>query len=238
MQAKGITRITPATFEFLLHKYNSPVTNERPTREYYYLCTQYAVDPSFILGMFLQESTMGKFGLANESHSWGNTTAPPNFGPNPAVPPEQYLRGRFPIYANWKDGLESTLARLTSPEWVYTNLNTVEDIITKWAPPTDNNHTQMYISNVESFMNTNQDIDPPRAIPAGGESVDWNISAGLRAAMQENNDQPRGHEVFYNDNYSVTPGTKYLYTAHKIMPSPTETSPESWIIYQQPAHGP
>lgn len=49
--------------------------------------------------------------------------------------------------------------------------------------------------------------------------------------MEQNKDDARGPEVFVNDRYSVTPGTKYIYHAHKLYDPETQVV-TGWHVYE------
>ena len=150
----------------------SSVLNERDPREYFDVCVDYNIDTLFCLAMFQHESQMGKNGTATQTHSWGNTRLP-SFGVDPVKDIHGFpvlIQGRsgsFPQYANWRDGLISTAARLTDPTWYYRGrtigevfLGTAKDDHT-WAPAGDMNDPNGYLASVLSFMNAHSNIDIP-----------------------------------------------------------------------------
>lgn len=200
---RNVTRISRQGFRSLLEKYANPaVVQERGTDEYYDLCLNQHIDPLFILAMFNHESSMGKYGLAATTKSWGNTGFP-NFGPQSTGGVSHPVTGKlFPTFRSWRDGLHATLARLNAPDWVYVNRNSIEEIFihpsgSVWAPIKDRNSPTNYLSKVLAFMNQHQEakvnvtIERPPVVNSpspnrGGYSakhapraIVWHITAGL-----------------------------------------------------------
>lgn len=116
------------------------------------------VDALFLLAMFNHESSMGKAGVARQTHSWGNTREP-NFGAVP-VGRTEGASGWFPVWRDWLDGMKSTSARLVSDQWVYAHRGSIREVFdyppdpTKvWAPAGDMNDPAGYLNAVVTFMN-------------------------------------------------------------------------------------
>ena len=138
---------------------------ERSSDTYYALCVDYGVDPLFMLAMFKHESDLGRrFSFPEPTKSWGNVGFP-NFGPLHVGVVRHPLTGKeFPVYRDWKDGLEATLARLTSPSWVYHNRPAIRDLFIHpsgqvWAPAGDMNDPSGYLNTVVRYMNENSDVE-------------------------------------------------------------------------------
>jgi hypothetical protein len=118
------------------------------------------LSPSFLLGMFWEESRygtdpdaicVGGGGAPEPTHSWGNTTQDaqkPSYG-HPGT--GRVVRGRFSVYPDWHAGGISTVARLFEHP-PYRGRDTVRAIIEIWAPPEDNNRTEDYIAGVAATM--------------------------------------------------------------------------------------
>jgi N-acetylmuramoyl-L-alanine amidase len=177
----GIQRIKRDSIVSIMQKYAAPtVLAERDPREYYDVCVRYNFDALFALAMFQHESQMGRAGTAMTTHSWGNTRLP-SFGVDPVVDDKgapamaEGRSGTFPIYRNWKDGLESTVARLTTSKWHYAGrtigevfLGTTTDTAA-WAPAGDLNNPDGYLAGVLAFMNAHADVSTTNS--PGGNSV-------------------------------------------------------------------
>ena len=144
------------------------VIAERDAGDYWDAIVALGVDPLFILAMFNHESTMGKFGMARSTHSWGNTR-PPSF-----LVPHVGVDTNFSIYRDWLSGCRSTVGRLVAPDWVYHNRPAIRDIfiwpldpVHVWAPVTDNNDPGSYLNTVIRDMNAwadegaNVPLQPP-----------------------------------------------------------------------------
>jgi N-acetyl-anhydromuramyl-L-alanine amidase AmpD len=170
---KSAPRISRQRFRQLLAQMAAaPVTAERDSGEYWDVIAGYGVDPCFIAAMFHHESQMGKAGVAQQTHSWGNTREP-NFGATP-VGTVAGRSGTFPQWANWLDGCKSTAARLVEPSWVYANRTSIRDIFDwppdqtlVWAPAGDLNNPDDYLRSVLDFMN--QYADQQGAPPVAGD---------------------------------------------------------------------
>ena len=156
-------RITPGGFERVLRRGNPGILAERPASSYYNVCAAKGVDPLYILAKFNHESSLGTAGTAVSTHSWGNTRKP-NFG---AVPIREIAgrTGSFPVWRDWLDGLKSTVERLVTPEWIYSERESIREIYdwppdqTKvWAPAGDLNDPGGYLRAVINFMNANEDV--------------------------------------------------------------------------------
>lgn len=121
--------------------------------------------------MFLHESEMGNAGTAVQTHSWGNTRRP-LVGPTTPVGDVPGRSGSFPVWANWLDGLTSTVDRLASqdyPDCVPYGKRTIHEVFAdpcprklpypqEWAPAGDLNNPKGYEAAVLAFMNKHQDI--------------------------------------------------------------------------------
>lgn len=151
------------------------VLQERDPREYYDIILSVkdkdgrTVDPLFVLSMFNHESSMGRAGVAQTTHSWGNTRKP-TFGGVQVVGEVPGRSGTFPVFQNWKDGLISTVARLLDHNWVYYERNSIRDIFdwppnpaVVWAPAGDMNNPASYLGAMLNFMNRYAEnaVEPP-----------------------------------------------------------------------------
>ena len=158
-------RINAADFTGEL--FGSPALDERSGEEYYNAIQSTGVDPLFMLAMFWHESQHGRLGVARETKSWGNVKADsPQFGPAPVGVVTTPDGRRFSKYATWLDGCIATAARLTAPEWVYANRDTIREIFIMpgnpvWAPIEDENDPNNYLASVVRYMNDNSGAAMP-----------------------------------------------------------------------------
>ena len=109
---------------------------------FYRFSVQYQIDDAFTLAVFQHESSSGKTGVANLTHSIGNIRCSAGY---------PCLDG-FRWYPNWTDGIRDyyqLLRTLYVNKW---HLLTVEQIIPITAPASDHNDPPSYIADVEAFM--------------------------------------------------------------------------------------
>lgn len=139
------------------------------------------VDALFMLAMFNHESTMGRYGVAQTTHSWGNTRKP-TFGAVP-IGAEPGASGEFPIFRDWLDGMKSTAARLVTEQYVYNGVSThpktkqtygprttIREVFDHpstlvWAPAGDMNDPAGYLRAMLDFMNRYAEDAPIYRIP-------------------------------------------------------------------------
>jgi hypothetical protein len=158
-------RISRAAFSDELRAQAAPaVVAERDPGEYWDAIKTLTVDPLFLLAMFNHESTLGKAGIAQQTHSWGNTRDP-SFGATP-VGEVAGRSGVFPVFRNWLDGCISTAARLVTDKWVYHDRTSILEIFDHpsgdvWAPAGDMNDPTGYVRAVLDFMNQYADQGAP-----------------------------------------------------------------------------
>lgn len=151
--------MTEAAFLAVLRGAGSPV-GDGEARAVYSYCLSRGFSPAALLAWFNHESGMGKNGWAVKTKSWGNTR-PPSFGvPDDSVydqdggglfPPMPSKRpaGRRYLsrYLTWADGGVSTVARFFDHA-PYQGKNTVREIVPTWAPSSDGNNVENYITKV------------------------------------------------------------------------------------------
>lgn len=220
MNVRGVRRVSFDRFVEVLKDHESPVLGETNAHQYYDTILKFNIDPAFILAIFSRESNMGRLGVAKITKSWGNTKYP-SFGAMP-IGAHETKHGTFPIYASWLDGLISTVSRLSAPNHVYMlrNLNTVEDIIPLWSP----DNAISYVQGVRTFIQNVEDM------------MAFQVGAGVAAAMANNDDEPLANEEFEKpgERYSITPGRKFCYMAHKTY-DPNDTNAHvGWEVYKFP----
>lgn len=136
--------IPPDTINKLLCKYgNSQVCG---TGQALYQDGQtYNIDPAFALAFFWHESNFGTKGEAQYSKSLGNLRCIDN---------EASCTDGYAWFNSWEDGYNawySLISNLYIKQW---GLTTINQIIPKYAPSSDHNNEQAYISNVCSLVNT------------------------------------------------------------------------------------
>lgn len=165
---RSAPRITRDRFARVMYEQAAPtVVAERDPRAYWDVIASYGIDPLLVLAMFNHESTMGRKGVACTTHSWGNTRKP-NFGATP-IGEVPGASGVFPVWRDWLDGCKSTVARLASPDYVYTGWERVkireifewhdksetaqDESEVVWAPAGDYNNPSSYLRAVIDFMN-------------------------------------------------------------------------------------
>jgi hypothetical protein len=171
---KSAPRISRATFRTVMkQRAAAAVIVERDPGEYWDAIKTLTVDPLFLLAMFNHESTMGKAGIAQQTHSWGNTRDP-SFGATP-VDEVAGRSGTFPVFRNWLDGCISTAARLVTDKWVYHDRTSILEIFDHpsgdvWAPAGDMNDPAGYVRAVLDFMNQYADQGVPPMADDGRDS--------------------------------------------------------------------
>ncbi len=175
---RHVSRISRDGFtEIITQQADPAVIGERDPGEYWDVARQWGVDPLFLLAMFKHESQMGKLGTARQTRSWGNTRLP-SFGAQPVMDYDKprTVAGRtgvFPVYGSWLDGATSTVARLASRDWPthapYGVRNSIKEIFdhpskSVWAPSSDLNDPNSYLSSALSFMNQHEEANMPDSL--------------------------------------------------------------------------
>jgi hypothetical protein len=113
------------------------------------------VSPAFVLSCFFHESRYAtdpnsivvKFSTCNPGNCRSSTIG--------TMPLSVTARGVFVKYPDWQTGFRDLAHRLVKPDYVYVQegRRTIEQIITRFAPASDNNNTAGYIVAVVSLMN-------------------------------------------------------------------------------------
>jgi N-acetyl-anhydromuramyl-L-alanine amidase AmpD len=164
----GVNRLSRDGFVSALQArtHNPGLEAERDLGEYWQECIAYGVDSAFALSMFIHESSCGTAGSSLETFSWGNTRNP-SFG---SVPYDLVAgrSGEFPAFASWLEGLRSTVARLSSMVWPvgapYGERTSILEVFEHpsgavWAPSSDLNDPNSYLSSMLSSMNQYADCE-------------------------------------------------------------------------------
>ncbi|GLV57085.1 hypothetical protein KDH_39230 [Dictyobacter sp. S3.2.2.5] len=103
---------------------------------------KYNIDPAYALAFFMQESQLGTQGVASITHSLGNIRATDG---HPSY--DGYRK-----YDTWEEGFDDWY-QLISKQYIQNwGLTTVDQIIPVYAPDSDNNNEQQYISSVEYMV--------------------------------------------------------------------------------------
>jgi hypothetical protein len=125
----------------ILDKKNSPA---RGTGNLFVrLGKEYGIDPVIALAFFRQESQFGTEGIAVHTKSMGNIKY------SSKCPGGNY-RG-FCQYDSWEDSIEDWYRLVSGPVYVRSGLDTIEEIIPKYAPSSEND-VNVYIDSVRSFV--------------------------------------------------------------------------------------
>lgn len=143
----GPPTITVEQIEQVLREYNSPAVGHG--REIYDLGVKYGINPAISLAFFIHESGAGSNPAWAGWKPDGTTTN--NVG-NIICTPGWRCYGRFRDYATWGEGIEDwykLIKDLYIGEW---GRQTVDDIIPKYAPASDNNDEAAYIDSVKRMV--------------------------------------------------------------------------------------
>lgn len=136
----GKPTLTVAFMNQVLAAYGSPAAGK--AQKLYDLGVQYGIDPAFALAFFLHESSFGKAGEARSSLSLGNLRCIPNFK----------CQDGYAWFNTWEDGFEAWYKLIRNLYVAYWGLTTVDMIIPKYAPTSDNNNEAAYIASVKHSL--------------------------------------------------------------------------------------
>lgn len=144
---QGRPTITVDTIERVLVEWNSPAVGQG--QAIYDLGLQYGINPAIFLAFFVQESGAGSHpGWAGRkpdgtfTHNAGNIICTPGWS----------CFGRFRDYGSWAEGIEDWYKLISDLYIGGWQLNTVEQIIPKYAPAADNNDESAYIASVRNLV--------------------------------------------------------------------------------------
>lgn len=114
--------------------------------EFYADSLKSGIDSAVVLSFFRHESSLGTAGEARATHSVSN-----------ARPRTGYAEdcntgdGCYASYPSWSAGVDDMYLLLQQyKQWF--GATTIEQIVVRWAPPTDNNNDSAYIQSVESAV--------------------------------------------------------------------------------------
>jgi hypothetical protein len=142
----GKPTITADFINQVLASYNSPAAGEG--QALYDLGVQYGIDPAFALAFFMHESTFGTMGEARTTMSLGNLRCIPNY----ACADQD--RGGYAQFNSWEDGFKAWYALIRNLYVAQWGLTTVDQIIPRYAPTSDNNDEAAYISSLKHAIDT------------------------------------------------------------------------------------
>ncbi len=138
--------ITADFINRVLASYNSPAAGKG--QALYNYGVQYGIDPVYALAFFMHESTFGTAGEARVTLSLGNLRC------IPARPCIDQNRGGYAQMYSWEDGFEQwykLIRNLYVAQW---GRVTVDQIIPKYAPASDNNDEAGYIAALKHEIDT------------------------------------------------------------------------------------
>lgn len=141
---------------------NSPATGSG--QAIYNDGVNYGIDPVFALAFFMHESSFGTAGMAQLTLSPGNLRCIPN---------ADCLSG-YAAFPSWNAGFDAwyqLIRNLYVDTW---GLTTVDQIIPRYAPSSDNNDDTAYISSVESAIDSwrgNQVATESPPLPVSTKSI-------------------------------------------------------------------
>jgi hypothetical protein len=134
--------IRAAFINRVLASYNSPAAGSG--QALYAMGVKYGIDPAFALAFFMHESSFGTQGEARVSLSLGNLRCIPNYK----------CQDGYAWFASWEDGFQAwyeLIRNLYVSQW---GLTTVNQIIPKYAPASDNNDEAAYIAALKHAIDT------------------------------------------------------------------------------------
>ncbi|HEY5002914.1 MAG TPA: hypothetical protein VII61_07165 [Ktedonobacteraceae bacterium] len=138
----GSPTVSAVLIDQILAANNSPATGNG--QAIYSDGVKYGIDPVFALAFFMHESSFGTAGIAQMTHSPGNLRC---------IPTAACVSG-YAAFSSWNAGFDAWY-QLMSNLYVNTwGLTTLDQIIPRYAPPTDNNDDAAYISAVENAIDT------------------------------------------------------------------------------------
>ncbi len=141
-----------------LQAYDSPLSQADAT----YIFTKgttMGIDPAFLMAVFRMESEYGTAGIAMSTHGVGNVRHTQSCA---------FDYKGFCGYHTWQDSIDAWYELIAGPVYMSGGLTTVEAIIPKYAPSTEND-VESYISFIRDYFSYYRDDMPPRC--SAGDSV-------------------------------------------------------------------
>jgi hypothetical protein len=143
---QGPPTITAAFIDQVLAQAGSPASGTGAAL--HSLGVQYGIDPVYALAFFHHESTYGTTGEATITRSLGNERCIPD---RPCI---DQKAGGYALMRSWLDGYDHWFSLIVSLYIGQRHLTTVEHIIPTYAPSSDGNNVQAYISAIEQDVVT------------------------------------------------------------------------------------
>jgi hypothetical protein len=108
---------------------------------------KYGLDPAYALAFFMHESLFGTTGVARVTLSLSNMRCVPDY---------RCLQenGGYAIFNTWEQGFESWFKLIRNLYVGYWGRITVDQIIPKYAPSSDNNNEAGYIASLKHTIDT------------------------------------------------------------------------------------
>jgi hypothetical protein len=138
----GTPTLTASFIEKVLHASHSPAAGHGQALSD--LGVKYGIDPAVALAFFLHESTFGTAGEARRSLSLGNLRCLPN----------AMCRDGYAWFPTWEDGFEAWYQLIRNLYMSYWGLTTIDQIIPRYAPTSDNNDVIAYIAALKHALDT------------------------------------------------------------------------------------
>ena len=206
----GAPSVSAVLIDQILSANNSPAAGSG--QAIYDDGVKYGIDPVFALAFFMHESSFGTAGIAQITHSPGNLRCIPN---------ADCVSG-YAAFASWSAGFDAWY-QLISNLYVNTwGLTTLDQIIPRYAPPTDNNDDAAYISTVENA------VDAWRGNQVAIEGPQPVVSATVTVPATP------------TTPYQATPATTYQADGYPIVGKPTINAAfinKILTLYHSPAAG-
>ena len=158
----GPPTVSAAFIDQVLAANNSPAAGSG--QAIYNEGLKYGIDPVFALAFFMHESSFGTAGMAQVTLSLGNLRCIPN---------ADCISG-YAAFPNWNAGFDAWYQLIRNLYVASWGLTTVDQIIPRYAPPTDNNNDADYISSVENAIDAwrgNQVATQGPPLPANTDPV-------------------------------------------------------------------
>ncbi len=181
----GPVTISKEVFGAFLTEMGSPAVGE--TDALYAVCVQEGCDPAVALAFFEHESSGGKSGVASYTRSLGNIRCTEGYNCF-----QTEGNGSFRRYNSWAEGMRdwAQLMKFYKNEWKRVSL---EEIIPRYAPQSDNNNEAVYIAGVKSRVDKLRGRERVLSAARNGElplgspvyEKDWVISQGFHAKHPE-----------------------------------------------------
>lgn len=137
----GKPTITAEHINRILQQAGSPARGTG--KELFLLGVHYGIDPIYALAFFQHESSFGLAGVARFTRGLGNIRCTPGYS---------CYQG-YRMYGSWEEGYKDWYKLLSSTVYIGSGLQTVEQIIPRYAPAADNNDERAYIAAIEQSVN-------------------------------------------------------------------------------------